>query len=244
MFDRVKDKKNLDPILGHLGTLSSGANYIATASTNMALPVAEYHTGTVDLRNGIKSAISNAAWAAGAIVVTGILLTAFTAALSDVAAAGGVIVVVGNTVRTIKSVYDGIKIWRVLAAAAAAAGGAAVIANFDKVPSATDIGLAAIISMKVFIDDAFDDEIDEDDPAYNFEGTGYSLEELAEFARGHAGDDNPAMGRPTIREIEEALRKGTTSPGSGNSVRYDYNGVRVIINRDVPIKSTTYYPSR
>ncbi|WP_431972085.1 hypothetical protein [Nocardia sp. bgisy134] len=198
----------------------------------------------MDLRNGIKSAISNAAWAAGAIVVTGILLTAFTAALSDVAAAGGAIVVVGNTVRTIKSVYDGIKIWRVLAAAAAAAGGAAVIANFDKVPSATDIGLAAIISMKVFIDEALDDEIDEDGPAYNFEGTGYSLEELAEFARGHAGDDNPAMGRPTMREIEEALRKGTTSPGSGNSVRYDYNGVRVIINRDVPLKSTTYYPSR
>ncbi|MBH0777017.1 hypothetical protein [Nocardia bovistercoris] len=77
-------------------------------------------------------------WAAGAIVITGIAASLFTACLSDVAAAGGVVVVVGNTVRTIKSVYDSIKIWQVLAAAAAATGAAAVVTNFDKVPSVGD----------------------------------------------------------------------------------------------------------
>lgn len=68
--------------------------------------------------------------------------------------------------------------------------------------------------------------------------------EAGKFARGHAGDDNPAMGRPSLQEIEETLKNGKTSPGAGNSVRYDYKGVRVIVNRDLPWRSTTYYPSR
>ncbi|MGD0706224.1 MAG: RHS repeat-associated core domain-containing protein [Trebonia sp.] len=86
-----------------------------------------------------------------------------------------------------------------------------------------------------------DEEGCEDD---DFENTGYSLDEIAEFARGHAGDDNPAMGRPGLSEIEDALKSGAKSPGGGNSIRFDYNGVRVIVNLDNPLRSTTYYPGR
>jgi hypothetical protein len=74
----------------------------------------------------------------------------------------------------------------------------------------------------------------------DFEGTGYSLDEIAEFVRGHADDGNPAMNRPSIDEIEATLKHGTTSPGGGNSVRYEYNGIRVIINRANPLRSTAY----
>jgi RHS repeat-associated protein len=84
-----------------------------------------------------------------------------------------------------------------------------------------------------------DDEGCDDD---DFQNTGYSLDEIAEFARGHAGDDNPAMGRPSLPEIENTLKEGTQSPGGGNSIRFDYNGVRVIVNLDNPLRSTTYYP--
>ncbi|MGY5207581.1 hypothetical protein [Nocardia gipuzkoensis] len=155
LFDNVTDKKNLDPLLGHLSTLGAGAEQLAAASMNIAGPVGEYHTGTEDLRNGIQKAVTNALWAAGAIVITGIAASLFTACLSDVAAAGGVVVVVGNTVRTIKSVYDGIKIWQVLAAAAAATGAAAVVTSFDKIPSIGDTltKLGAIIALKVYVDD-------------------------------------------------------------------------------------------
>jgi RHS repeat-associated protein len=78
----------------------------------------------------------------------------------------------------------------------------------------------------------------------NVEGTGYDRDEIAQFAYGHSGDGNPAMGRPTLKEIEDTLDNGSTSPGGGNSVRFDYNGVRVIVNRDNPLRSTSYYPGR
>jgi hypothetical protein len=69
----------------------------------------------------------------------------------------------------------------------------------------------------------------------------FSGDEIAEFAQSHAGDGNPAMGRPTLNEITGCLKNGETSPGRGNSVRYDYNNVRVIVNRTNPLRSTTYY---
>ena len=76
----------------------------------------------------------------------------------------------------------------------------------------------------------------------NFANTGYSRDEIAEFARGHTGDDNPAMDRPSLSEIQDALENGTQSPGKGNSIRFDYQGVRVIVNLDNPLRSTTYFP--
>ncbi|MGH3294728.1 MAG: RHS repeat-associated core domain-containing protein [Trebonia sp.] len=78
----------------------------------------------------------------------------------------------------------------------------------------------------------------------NFENTSFSLEEIAEFARGHGGDDNPAMGRPSLSQVEDTLQNGAKSPGGGNSIRFDYKGVRVIVNLDNPLRSTTYYPDR
>ncbi|WP_433733960.1 hypothetical protein ACQP0C_17615 [Nocardia sp. CA-129566] len=247
MFGLIKDDRGgLDGLLGHLTTAKGAATQLAAATVNIAAPVGEYSIATSEVRSKFKDAVTNALIAAGTTVVIGVAATWITAALSDVAAGLGVVAIAGNTARVLKGAWDTSKLVKIIGAAAAVTGAtAAAVTAFkgvDLVQEGTK--LAAIIAMKVFMDEAADDEIDENDPAYNFEGTGYSIEELAEFARGHAGDDNPAMGRPSLNEIEEALKNGRTSPGSGNSVRYDYNGVRVIINRDVPWKSTTYYPSR
>ncbi|QIS09646.1 hypothetical protein [Nocardia arthritidis] len=247
LFDVIKDKSGgLDALLGHLNTTKDAATQLAAATVNVAAPVGEYSTATSEVRTKFKDAVTNALIAAGATVVIGIAATWITAALSDVAAGAGVVVIAGNTARVLKSAWDTSKLIKIIGSAAAVAGAtAAAVTAFKDVDLTQEATkLAGIILMKVFIDEAEDGEIDENDPAYNFEGTGYSMEELAEFARGHAGDDNPAMGRPSLREIEDALQNGKKSPGSGNSVRYDYNGVRVIVNRDVPWKSTTYYPSR
>ena len=80
-----------------------------------------------------------------------------------------------------------------------------------------------------------------------FHGTNYSLDEMVQFAHGHTGAGNPAMGRPGLAEIEATLRNAgpvrlKNSDGSWqNSAKFDHNGVRVIINYDQPWKSTTYY---
>jgi hypothetical protein len=81
-------------------------------------------------------------------------------------------------------------------------------------------------------------------------GSEYSKDEIVEFANGHADDGNPALEggpRPTRAEIEAALDKGQPKPPvnqkdmSSRQEQFDYKGVRVIVNYDMPWKTTTYY---
>ncbi|MFJ6213882.1 RHS repeat-associated core domain-containing protein [Streptomyces sp. NPDC092296] len=79
----------------------------------------------------------------------------------------------------------------------------------------------------------------------DFHGSEYSLDEITEFVNGHTGDGNPAMGRPSAAEVETTLRQAGPRQIEGqNSSRFDYDGVRVIVNWDMPWKSTAYYPGR
>ncbi|WP_432855287.1 Hint domain-containing protein [Amycolatopsis sp. CA-161197] len=77
----------------------------------------------------------------------------------------------------------------------------------------------------------------------DFHGTEYSLDEMVGFVEGHTGGGNPTMGRPTAAEVETTLRQaGPVRIGEQNAAQFDYNGVRVIINYNIPWKSTSYYP--
>ncbi|MFD7922188.1 polymorphic toxin-type HINT domain-containing protein [Streptomyces sp. NPDC059740] len=79
----------------------------------------------------------------------------------------------------------------------------------------------------------------------DFHGSEYSLDEITEFVNGHTGDGNPAMGRPSAAEVETTLRQAGSRQLEGqNSSRFDHDGVRVIVNWDMPWKSTAYYPGR
>ncbi|MEU9197547.1 polymorphic toxin-type HINT domain-containing protein [Streptomyces hundungensis] len=79
----------------------------------------------------------------------------------------------------------------------------------------------------------------------DFHGSEYSLDEIIEFVNGHTGDGNPTMGRPSATEVETALRQAGPRQLEGqNSSRFDHDGVRVIVNWDMPWKSTAYYPGR
>ncbi|HET6710855.1 RHS repeat-associated core domain-containing protein [Amycolatopsis sp.] len=130
-----------------------------------------------------------------------------------------------------------------LGVAAAGAGAAALdgaaIFGAGLAGAAAGLGGVGIAHTMSTSEGDFDDDFDDD-----FEGTGFSQDEVAEFANSHAGDGNPAMGRPKLSEIQRTLKNGKTSPGGGNSVRYDCDGVRVIVNRDMPWRSTAYYPGR
>jgi hypothetical protein len=55
----------------------------------------------------------------------------------------------------------------------------------------------------------------------------------------HVGGSAP---RPTEAEILDTIRLGEPSNLEGqNSVQYVRNGIRVIINREMPWQSTSYY---
>jgi RsiW-degrading membrane proteinase PrsW (M82 family) len=72
-------------------------------------------------------------------------------------------------------------------------------------------------------------------------GLHYTAAELARLADRHAG---PAE-RPSVEEIERAIVEGRAQPVRGhNAVRFDDRGVRVIVNRDLPWRSTAYFTGR
>ncbi|MFI6778738.1 hypothetical protein [Nocardia sp. NPDC050412] len=171
LFCDIQDKKGLEPLLGHLTTLNGGATQLASASLNLATPVAEYSTATSETRDKFRDAVTNALIAAGTTVVIGVAASWITAALSDVAAGVGVVAIAGNTARVLKSTYDTSKLIKIIGTAAAVAGTAALtVTAFDKVPSLTDIAikLGAIIAMKVLIDDADSDDINPNSPSGAF----------------------------------------------------------------------------
>jgi RHS repeat-associated protein len=66
----------------------------------------------------------------------------------------------------------------------------------------------------------------------------FDVDELAQLTYQHIGEGDIA-GRPTLDEIEAALRNATpTRLEDQNAVEFDYKGVRVIVNEDVPTRST------
>jgi Pretoxin HINT domain len=70
----------------------------------------------------------------------------------------------------------------------------------------------------------------------------FDADELAQLTYQHVGAGDIA-GRPSLLEIETAINRATPVrlPGQ-NAVQFEYNGVRVIINEDIPTRSTAYYP--
>ncbi|HEX5203380.1 MAG TPA: hypothetical protein VFW27_25900 [Actinoplanes sp.] len=83
------------------------------------------------------------------------------------------------------------------------------------------------------------------EPTEGFRGSEFSKDEIVEFVNGHTGDGNVAMGRPSSAEVDAALTKGNPVRLEGqNAEKFEYNGVRVIVNYDMPWKSTSYYPGR
>jgi RsiW-degrading membrane proteinase PrsW (M82 family) len=72
-------------------------------------------------------------------------------------------------------------------------------------------------------------------------GLPYSAGELARLAERHAG----AAGRPTRQEIERAIASAAPQPVRGhNAVRFDDQGVTVVVDRDLPWRSTAWFAGR
>jgi hypothetical protein len=83
-------------------------------------------------------------------------------------------------------------------------------------------------------------------PADNFENTEYSVDELSSMTYRHTGSGEMHIGgnapRPTEAEILDTLKQGKATPLDGqNAVKYVRNGIKIIVNRDMPWQSTAYY---
>ena len=71
----------------------------------------------------------------------------------------------------------------------------------------------------------------------------YEDDELAQMAHGHSGQGYAEDARrPSAEEILETIKKSprTRIPGR-NAIRIDSRQVRVIINEELPWRSTAYY---
>jgi hypothetical protein len=86
----------------------------------------------------------------------------------------------------------------------------------------------------------------DDFPDDDFDGTGMSMDEIAQLTHRHTGAGDMPIGgsapRPTLSEIDDVLAHGARTELSGqNAVQYVKDGIRVIVNRDMPWRSTAYY---
>lgn len=72
----------------------------------------------------------------------------------------------------------------------------------------------------------------------------FDMDELAQFAYGHSGSEFNAA-RPSLQEIRGALDTEGVRLDGQNAIQYDMRlktgTVRVIVNEDLPIRSTSYY---
>jgi hypothetical protein len=83
-------------------------------------------------------------------------------------------------------------------------------------------------------------------PEDDFDGTGSSMDELAELTYRHTGAGDMHIGgsapRPTLSQILDTLGSGTPTELTGqNAVQYVRGTIKVIINRDMPWRSTAYF---
>ncbi|MFC9898414.1 hypothetical protein ACFVMC_32385 [Nocardia sp. NPDC127579] len=225
LFADIQDKSGgLDAMLGHLGTLNTGATQLTAATTNLAAPVASYSEATGEVRDKFKTAVDNALIAAGATVVIGVAAAWITAGLSAAGAAGGVVAIAGTTARTIKATYDISKLIKIIGLASAAAGGTAfVVTAFDGVAPDEMLGhaakLGAIIAMKVYVDS--DDAVPaETDRPTKVPNTGTGKEKASDapsWAKGkppYVGESGNAYARRLMDEHYGPGNWQGTGPGT------------------------------
>ncbi|RBO96300.1 hypothetical protein [Nocardia puris] len=209
LFDDMDAPENRAKIQEHFGTLKSGADLLASASSNIASPVAEYHSSTVEVGDAIKSAMNAFAWAVGLLVTGAIVGAIFSFGGSVVAAGGGVAIAVSDTIATIRGLYTTKRLFEILKLTLAATVTVGVIDAFGKVPDLTSslANLAALIAMKVFIDDNSPTTIPVlggDDPI-----TKEIAKKIAEHANGRAqqGDGSHYVPGVGAAELPEYVRR-------------------------------------
>jgi len=79
-------------------------------------------------------------------------------------------------------------------------------------------------------------------PKDGFRGrTEFEQDEIEQFINGHTGDGDIASPRPPMKEVNEALTKGTVKQSTDHDAEeFVYGKIRVIVNYERPWLSTAY----
>lgn len=83
------------------------------------------------------------------------------------------------------------------------------------------------------------------EPTEGFRSSEFSRDEIEEFINGHTGDSMPGLNKPTPQQVRQVLDKATPVRLPGQNAEEfvaTVNGekIRVIVNYDMPWRSTSY----
>lgn len=78
-----------------------------------------------------------------------------------------------------------------------------------------------------------------------FRDSEYTQDEIEQFIKGHTGDNDPTMNRPSEQQVNEVLNNAQPQRLEGQNAEefvHTVNGdrIRVIVNYDMPWRSTAY----
>ncbi|MBF6446063.1 hypothetical protein IU429_00085 [Nocardia elegans] len=157
MFDGMDDATNRQLIQDHFTTLNTGAGNVATGAQNIATAAGQYHDATVSFGHDTANKINWLEAGVAAAAVAGVALAIFTVGMSVEAAAEGIATAVTATIGAIQEAFASSALVEILGVTTLAIGAVAAVKAFEAVP-VNDLEkdaakLAAIIAMKVFIDD-------------------------------------------------------------------------------------------
>lgn len=156
LFDGMDDATNRQHIQDYFTTLQGSANSVAASSVSIAASVGSYHDATVSFGDDVARKINWLEAGIAAAAVAGVALAIFTVGMSVEAAGEGIAAGVTATIAAIEEAFSGSALAGIIGAGALVVGGAIAIDAFKDVPQDLEkeaAKLAAIIAMKVLIDD-------------------------------------------------------------------------------------------
>ncbi|WP_232329450.1 hypothetical protein [Nocardia violaceofusca] len=170
LFDGMDDAANRQLIQDHFATLKTGADNVMTGAQNIAAPVGQYHDATVAFGNDTANKINWLEAGVAAAAVAGIALAIFTVGMSVEAAGEGIAAAVTATVGAIQEAFASSALAEILGFTALAVTAVAAVKVFQAVPVADlekdAVKLAAIVAMKVLIDNS--EDVNPDSPTSAF----------------------------------------------------------------------------
>ncbi|WP_244969783.1 hypothetical protein [Nocardia cerradoensis] len=170
LFDGMDDAAHRQQLQEHFTTLKSSADNVVTGAQNISAPTGQYHAATVSFGHETANKINWLEAGVAAAAVAGVALAIFTVGMSVEAAGEGITAAVAATIGAIEEAFSSSALVEILGVTTLAIGAVATVKAFEAVPvddlEKNAAKLAAIIAMKVFLDDS--EDINPDSPTGAF----------------------------------------------------------------------------
>ncbi|MBO0853176.1 MAG: hypothetical protein J2P18_05340 [Nocardia sp.] len=153
----MDDPANRQLIQDHFATLKNSADNVVSGARNIAGPVGDYHSATVSFGDTTANRINWLEAGITAAAVAGVALAIFTVGMSAEAAGASIAAAVTATTTAIEEAFTASTLAEILGVTTLTLGAVVTVKAFQAVPvddlERDAAKLAAIIAMKVLIDD-------------------------------------------------------------------------------------------